>query len=30
MDGSPQLPKLKHIYGHQDQDVDYADLPLDA
>jgi exonuclease III len=26
----PQLPELNHVYGHQDLDIDYADLPLDA
>jgi hypothetical protein len=30
MDRFPQLPELKHVYGHQDSDFDYADLPLDA
>ena len=30
MDRFPSLPQLKHVYGHQDLEVDYADLPLDA
>jgi hypothetical protein len=30
MDRFPNLPVLKHVYGHQDKDIAYADLPLDA
>jgi len=30
MDQFPQLPVLKHVYGHQDLEVSYEDLPLDA
>jgi exonuclease III len=30
MDRFPHLPDLQHVYGHQDTDLDYADLPLDA
>jgi hypothetical protein len=31
MDRFPNLPVLKHVYGHQqDEDIAYADLPLDA
>jgi hypothetical protein len=30
MDRFLNLPVLKHVYGHQDKDIAYADLPLDA
>jgi hypothetical protein len=30
MDRFPQLPVLKHVFGHQDNSLDYDDLPLDA
>jgi hypothetical protein len=30
MDRFPNLPVLKHVYGHQDKDIAFADLPLDA
>jgi hypothetical protein len=30
MDRFPKLPVLKHVLGHQDLQLDYADLPLDA
>ena len=30
MDQFPHLPNLQHVYGHQDSNLDYADLPLDA
>ena len=30
MDDFPSLPKLSHVLGHQDNDLAYQDLPLDA
>jgi hypothetical protein len=30
MDRFPQLPVLQHVFGHQDDSLDYDDLPLDA
>jgi exonuclease III len=30
MDRFPNLPDLQHVYGHQDSELDYDDLPLDA
>jgi hypothetical protein len=30
MDRFPRLPVLKHVFGHQDNDLAYADLHLDA
>jgi exonuclease III len=30
MDEFPALPKLQHVLGHQDNEVAYQDLPLDA
>jgi hypothetical protein len=30
MDRFPNLSVLKDVYGHQDKDIAYADLPLDA
>jgi hypothetical protein len=30
MDRFPKLPFLKHVLGHQDLELDYSDLPLDA
>ncbi len=30
MDRFPNLPVLKHVYGHQDRDLTYDELPLDA
>jgi hypothetical protein len=30
MDRFPKLPVLQHVLGHQDTDLDYSDLPLDA
>jgi hypothetical protein len=30
MDKFPELPKLQHILGHQDDDLSYQNLPLDA
>jgi hypothetical protein len=30
MDRFPQLPVLQHVFGHQDNSLDYNDRPLDA
>jgi hypothetical protein len=30
MDRFLNLPVLKHVYGHQDKEIAYDDLPLNA